>query len=116
MKIIMLAIAVSLVLMACGTPLQYIPQSGASLPASHGLPADIQVFSGEPGRAYEVLGFINWDYYQPGWRAPSITDILPQLQKKAWESGGDALIIRKTETGEMHTRNLRVIAEVIRWR
>jgi hypothetical protein len=69
---------------ACGTPLQYVKQTPGTY-TPRGDPSTVKVLFADPGEPYEVLGFINWDYYQPGWRAPSITDILPRLQQKAWE-------------------------------
>ena len=107
-------IALGLVtIVGCGTSLQYVRNSTVSY-ASRRAPSEIKIFYSEPKLQYESLGIIIWDYYQPGWRAPSITDMLPQLRKKASEKGGDAIIIRKQEVLPLLQRNLRVIAEVIR--
>ena len=103
------------IIVGCGTSLQYVRNSTISY-ASRRTPSEVKIFYSEPKLQYESLGIINWDYYQPGWRAPSITDILPQLRKKVSEEGGDAIIIRKQEIPPLTERNLRVIAEVIRYK
>ena len=78
----------------------------------------IQVFEAEPGRAYDRVGQITWDYTHSKFAAPELAEILPALKQKAWESGGDALIIRRASfTGQPAPNGpLHVVADVIRWR
>jgi len=62
-----------------------------------GRPETIEVLYEDPTDQYELLGTIDWDHYQPGFRRPSITEVLPQLRLKAWRVGGDAIVVRGQE-------------------
>jgi hypothetical protein len=56
---------------------------------------------------------IDFDYYQPGWREPSVTDALPQLKAKVRSVGGNALIIRNQRVGRFNNRFITISAEVL---
>ena len=104
-----------LLLVGCGTPMQFIRNSHNATHIRRS-PAEIQVYYSEPEAKYDNIGLIIWDHYQPGFRAPFISDVLPKLQVKASQEGGDAIIIRKQEVPPLTERNLRVAADVIRFR
>jgi hypothetical protein len=112
---LLLLILVVITIASCGTGPQFIRNDPAGYPLRHKA-AEIQVYYAEPNKAYISIGLINWDYYQPGFRAPSITDLIPELQNVAAKEGGDALIIRKQEIPPLTERNLRVVAEIIRFK
>jgi hypothetical protein len=109
-----LAIATSLWVTGCGTSLQYIDNSGKRH-EPRGDPSRIKVLYKEPTEKYELLDTINWDYYQPGFRRPAITDVLTELRQKAWQVGGDAIIVRGQEVASPQSRNLLVLVDVIRF-
>ena len=114
-RIVCLFLLLLLLLSGCGTSLQFVRNSQADYP-SRVSPSQVKVYYSEPDVGYDSIGLINWDYYQPGFRSPSITDVVAKLQQKAAKEGGDALIIRKQEIPPLTERNLRIIAEVIRFR
>lgn len=61
---------------------------------------------------FKSLGTINVDHYQPGWRAPTVSDVLPKLKDKAASVGGNALIVRSHQVGQFG-RTIQVSAEVL---
>lgn len=99
----------------CSVPIQYVRSSPSTFPP-RGDPANVRLLYAEPLEPFEVLGVVSWEYYQPGLRAYEVPDILSRLQRKAWEVGGDALIVRKHIIDSAVTRNLQIVADVIRFR
>jgi hypothetical protein len=45
-----------------------------------------------------------------------LADVMKDLQRKAWEVGGDALRVHILESGGHTSSRLRLSADVIRWR
>jgi len=62
--------------------------------------------------AFKSLGTINADVYRPGFRAPTVADVLPELKAKASSAGGNALIVRSHQVGQFD-RSISVTAEVL---
>ena len=105
---------VLLLALSCGTSLQFIENSSKRY-QPRGDPSTIKVFYNEPSETHELLGTLHWDYYQPGFRRPAITDVLPELKRKAWQVGGDAIVVRQ-EVASPQSRNLLLVIDVIRFR
>lgn len=61
---------------------------------------------------FKSLGTIEASVYQPGWRAPTVSDVMPKLTEKAAAAGGNALIVRSHQVGQFD-RSIRVTAEVL---
>jgi hypothetical protein len=82
-----------------------------------GTAAGIQVFDRrEPPEPYDRLGQLSWDYQRSKFTPPRLVEILPELKQKAWEAGGDALVIRNLEEPMNPDGVLRVQADVVRFR
>jgi len=62
--------------------------------------------------AFKSLGVININHYRPGFRAPTVSDVLPELKAKAASSGGNALIVRSHQVGQFD-RTISIAAEVL---
>ena len=105
-----IAISVMLVLWgtACST-MQYTPNPR---PGSHG--GGVQVLYDYPKAEFDNLGVINFDYYRPGFREPTVSDALPNLKAKVSSVGGNALIIRDQRIGRQNNRFIQISAEVLR--
>lgn len=67
-----------------------------------------------PAASFKNLGMIDFDYYQPGWREPSVTDALPKLKEKVAEVGGNALIVRNQRMSRYNARYITISAEVLK--
>ena len=78
-----------------------------------GDPSGVQVLYTYPNSNFKSLGIIDFDYYQPGFREPTVTDALPELKEKVREAGGNALIIRNQRIGQFNSRFITISAEVI---
>lgn len=81
------------------------PQGGSS--------AGVRVLYDYPAAKYENLGVIDFDFYQPGWREPTVNDALPRLKAKVEEVGGNALIVRNQRIGRQNNRFITISAEVL---
>ena len=66
-----------------------------------------------PPEEYRNLGVIDFDYYRPGLREPTVTDALPKLKQKVREAGGNALIVRNQKVGQNNSRYITISAEVL---
>lgn len=66
-----------------------------------------------PRSDYESLGIIDFDFYRPGFRQPTVTDALPELKEKVKSAGGNALIIRNQRIGANNNRFIEISAEVL---
>ncbi|MFA5170404.1 MAG: hypothetical protein WC426_02480 [Sulfuriferula sp.] len=67
-----------------------------------------------PTATFKSLGLIDFDYYQPGFREPTVTDALPKLKEKVSEVGGNALIVRNQRMNRYNARYITISAEVLR--
>ena len=100
-------------LTGCASGLKYT-QVGPKYPP-RGSVNEIQLFDRrEPGWAYERLGQITWDYQRSRFAPPTVAEILPELRQKAWEVGGDALIVRQVREPRHPEDTLHVEADVVR--
>ena len=96
-----------LVLAGCST-MQFTPNPSAG--QGHG----VQVLYEYPPRSnFRSLGVIDFNYYQPGFREPTVTDALPELKAKVMAAGGNALIVRNQKIGRNNNRFITVSAEVL---
>ena len=104
------------VLAGCAAGLQYV-QVGPTYPP-RGSASEVKVFDRvEPPEPYERLGEIRWDYRRKKFTPPRLIEILPDLKQKAWEVGGDALIVRRLEEPQSDPEGtLRAVADVVRWK
>jgi hypothetical protein len=87
--------------------MQYTPNSqGAGQPG-------VRVLYDYPSANFKNLGVIDFDFYQPGFRQPTVTDALPKLKAKVQEVGGNALIVRNQRIGQNNNRFITISAEVL---
>jgi len=93
-------------LTACST-MQYTPnpQSGTD--------SAVRVLYDYPKAKFRNLGVIDFDYYQPGFREPTVSDALPSLKAKVLSVDGNALIVRNQKIGSNNNRFITVSAEVL---
>lgn len=61
---------------------------------------------------YKSLGVITAEVYQPGLKAPTVSDVMPKLKAKALTAGGNAVIVRGSQVGQFE-RSISVTAEVL---
>lgn len=87
--------------------MQYTPNPRA---ASDG---GVRVLYGYPHASYTNLGIIDFDYYHPGFREPTVTDALPALKAKVRSVGGNAPIVRNQRIGSHNNRHISIPAEVL---
>lgn len=101
-----LVLATALALCACST-VEYKPnnpqESQRGVRVLYEYPQDAK---------FKSLGTVEAYVYQPGWRAPTVTDVLPKLKDKAAAVGGNALIVRSHQVGQFD-RSISVTAEVL---
>ena len=117
MRVALSAIVLTgLMLTACSSALRFVAEGGPY--PRRGTVEQVQVIESEPGRAYDRVGRIEWDYTDTHFQGPRLRDALPALKQKAWDVGGDALVIREaSQRGrQAPDQPLRVRADVIRWR
>lgn len=100
--LLMLCLAVT----GCST-MQYTPNAQGN---SY---SDVQVLYDYPQTKFRNLGIIDFDFYQPGFRQPSVTDALPKLKDKVRQIGGNALIVRNQRIGQNNNRFIAISAEVL---
>jgi hypothetical protein len=101
-----LVLLLMLVMVGCST-MQYTanPQGGSA--------DGVRVLYDYPSDKFKNLGVIDFDYYRPGWREPSVTDALPKLKAKVRSVGGNALIVRNQRVGRFNNRFITISAEVL---
>ncbi len=85
-----------------------------SNPQSRSSGHHVKVLYDYPKGTYKVLGIIDYDFYQPGFREPTVTDALPSLKAKVRQAGGNGLIIRHQRIGINNNRFLHISAEVLK--
>lgn len=73
----------------------------------------VRVLFDYPHATYKDLGIIDFDYYHPGFREPTVTDALPALKTKVLSAGGNALIVRNQRIGRHNNRYISISAEVL---
>lgn len=73
----------------------------------------VQVLYEYPRNNFRSLGVIDFEYYQPGFREPTVTDALPTLKAKVQDAGGNALIVRNQRIGRFNARFITISAEVL---
>lgn len=61
---------------------------------------------------FKSLGTIQAEVYQPGFKAPTVADVMPKLLTKAATAGGNAVIVRNNQVGQFD-RSISVTAEVL---
>ncbi len=61
---------------------------------------------------FKSLGIIDVNHYRPGLRAPTVSDVLPELKAKAASAGGNALIVRSHQVGQFD-RSIIITVEVL---
>lgn len=111
---VLLCVVGIVVLAGCASGPKYVAER---MYPPRGTAADVQVFDRrEPPEPYERLGQLTWDYQWSKFTPPRLVEILPELKQKAWEAGGDALVIRRLEEPQNPDGVLRVGADVVRWR
>lgn len=97
---------VALCLTACST-VEFTP--GSALQPAHG----VKVLYEYPADAkFKSLGTVHAYVYRPGFRAPTVSDVTPELLSKAAAAGGNALIVRNSQVGQFD-RSITVTAEVL---
>lgn len=101
-----LVAASALILSACST-VEYRPNAQQlSQPGVHVL------YEYPQDSKFKSLGTVDAYVYQPGWRAPTVADVMPKLKDKAAAAGGNALIVRSHQVGQFQ-RSISVTAEVL---
>ena len=110
--------AAGLILGACApTALKFTP-AGGTYPTRN-TAEQVQVFNvaNAPTRPFVKVGEISGGYQHKKFTVPKIEDALPELKQKAWEGGGDAIVVREAQI--IGTPNpdkpLHIKADVIRW-
>lgn len=102
-----LTLVLFLFVASCST-MQYTANSETNLST------DIRVLYSYPTEKYKNLGVIDFDFYKPGFREPTVNDALPKLKVKISEIGGNALIIRNQRIGKNNNRFITISAEVLK--
>ena len=103
-------------LAGCAGGMQYV-QVGPNYPP-RGTAAEVRVYDRvEPPTAYERLGEIRWEYRRRKFTPPKLAEVLSDLRQKAWEVGGDAVVIRRLEEPPTDPEApLKLVADVVRFR
>jgi len=103
-------------LAGCAAGMQYT-QVGRSYPP-RGTADQVQIYDRvEPPAPYERLGEIQWEYRRRKFTPPRLIEIVPELKQKAWEVGGDALVVRRLEEPQVDPEGLlKLVADVVRFR
>jgi len=73
----------------------------------------VRVLYDYPREKFTNLGVIDFDYYQPGFREPTVSDAFPDLKTKVASVGGNALIVRNQRIGQVNNRFITISAEVL---
>jgi hypothetical protein len=111
-------LAATLTLGACAPGALKFSPAGTQYPA-RGTAEQVQVFKlGQtPNRPFVKVGEITGEFQHKKFSVPTLEDATPELKQKAWEAGGDAVVVRRAEI--IGTPNpdkpLHLTADVIRW-
>jgi hypothetical protein len=99
----------------CAAGMQY-QQVGPTFPP-RGTAADVKIIEkGEPSEPYDRVGQITWDYRRSKFTPPKLQEIEGELRKKAYEVGGDAVVVRKLEEPRDPEAPLKLTADVVRFK
>jgi hypothetical protein len=92
------------------------PPAASVAPAQAAAPAgdDIQQLTNYPTTDYDNLGTSTFTFFRPGYRTPSVSDVLPELKTRVREAGGNAFIVLQQQPSRDDKRSLRVSAEILR--
>ena len=74
----------------------------------------VQMLPNYPTAAYDNLGIVDYTFFRPGLRTPSLSDVLPDLKGKVQEFGGNVFIVRHRVPDRDDKRTLRVTVEVLK--
>jgi hypothetical protein len=109
-------LCVGLLLGGCASGLEY-KSLGPSYPP-RGTAEGIQVFDRvEPPAPYDRIGTISGEHQRRKFMPPRLIEILPEMKQKAYEAGGDALVVRKLEEPPTDPDGvLKVEADVVRFK
>ena len=88
------------------------PAPAANPPAAEG--SSVELLTTYPSADYDNLGMVDFNFFRPGIRTPSVSDILPELKTKVRDAGGNAFIVRNQQPDRNEKRTLRVSAEILR--
>jgi hypothetical protein len=99
----------------CAAGMQY-QQVGPTY-APRGTVGEVKIFEkGEPPEPYDRIGQITWDYRRSKFTAPQLQEIAGELRQKAYEVGGDAVVVRKLEEPRDAEGPLKLTADVVRFK
>jgi hypothetical protein len=99
----------------CAAGMQY-QQVGPTY-APRGSASEVKIFEkGEPPEPYDRVGQITWDYQRSKFTPPQLQEIEGQLRQKAYEVGGDAVVVRKLEEPRNPEGTLKLVADVVRFK
>jgi hypothetical protein len=91
--------------------------AASAAPASAPVPrgGGVQLLKDYPtATAYENLGIVDYTFFRPGLRTPSLVDVMPDLKAKVQDFGGNAFIVRQRAPDRDDKRKLRVSVEVLK--
>jgi hypothetical protein len=114
MKTVYAFLALLVVTTGCSKGFSYNPYTNETFQPRRSV-HEVQVLFDNPKQAYKTMGFVDYDFYKPGWASPTISEAMPSLKEKVHKYGGDAIIVRNTTAGLGMERNLRIIGDVIRF-
>ena len=92
--------------------MQYTPNPTA-LELSQGNGVQV-LYTYPPEGKFQNLGVIDFTFWRPGWRQPTVTDTLPELKDQVRLAGGNALIVRDQRMHDFNKRKIIVSAEVLK--
>jgi hypothetical protein len=109
-----LCLCILVALTACSKGFSFNPYTNEMFTPNRSV-AEVLVLFESPKSEYRTIGFVDYDYYQPGWASPTISEAMPSLKEKVHAVGGDAVIVRSQVAGLGMERNLRIVGDVIRF-
>ena len=113
-----IVVTVLLAIAGCSSTPPAPEPAPARQPAPAAAPAPqqigVQVLTSYPTAEYENLGIVDYSFFRPGLRTPSLTDVLPDLKNKVQDFGGNAFIVRHRVPDRDDKRTLRVTVEVLK--
>ncbi len=107
-------ILVCMFICGCSRGFNFSPYTSESY-ETRKTPQQVIIYLKAPSEKYKTIGIADFDYYQPGFSSPTLTEAFPQLKEYVSKVGGDAAIVNDTKTGLGFDRNIRIVAEVIRF-
>lgn len=88
--------------------------SAAAEPAPALQLVGVQVLKNFPTTEYDNLGIVDYSFFRPGLRTPSLSDVLADLKNKVEDFGGNAFIVRHRVPDSVDKRTLHVTVEVLK--